>query len=114
MEHSRSFDDSLLDQFSRELEFMPESCVAQLRDQRPDPLHTGLLAFELGIKGMETATGLGAGGSRPAGGELEMKTLLKLLGAWVAVSLSMWFGMALVSCSTPSHGNAMPDPTPDG
>jgi hypothetical protein len=42
-----------------------------------------------------------------------MMTLLKLLGSWVAVSLSMVVGMALVN-ALHLHTNAMPDPTPDG
>src|SRR5258708_40255228 len=42
-----------------------------------------------------------------------MKTTLKLFCCWVAVSLSMVFGMALVA-ALHLHTNAMPDPTPAG
>ena len=42
-----------------------------------------------------------------------MTTMLKLTGCWVAVSLSMVIGMALVS-ALHLHMNAMADPTPPG
>src|ERR1700722_12095663 len=42
-----------------------------------------------------------------------MKTLLKLLGGWIAVSLSMMIGGALVSVLH-LHMNSMADPTPTG
>jgi hypothetical protein len=42
-----------------------------------------------------------------------MKTLLKLLGCWVAVSLSMVLGTTLVG-ALHLHTNTMADPTPDG